>query len=165
MLSSSHHEARVVLYDPALSCLLVGYVAIHECLSLFRLLNVVQCKHRHPLLLTFRVSSASNACRRSAQQLNPTHPLPSFSSTVLVRRAPHHGREAQYVTTLVKALSQRYPQSVYYTMRAFLLERREQGDRGSVASNPDSNKLPKAMSVRLPGGGTVSGGGVCGEWG
>lgn len=73
-----------------------------------------------------------------------------------VPRTPHPSyREAQYVTTLVKALSQRYPQSVYYTMRAFLLERREQPDRG-VPSNTDSNKLPKAMSVRLPGGGTVS---------
>lgn len=63
------------------------------------------------------------------------------------------------MTTLVKALSQRYPQSVYYTMRAFLLERREQGDRGSVSSTTDANKLPKAMPVRLPGGGTVSGDG------
>lgn len=61
------------------------------------------------------------------------------------------------MTTLVKALSQKYPQSVYYTMRAFLLERREQPDRGGSSANAaDSNKLPKAMSVRLPSGGTVS---------
>ncbi|CAM9687794.1 unnamed protein product, partial [Hapterophycus canaliculatus] len=64
-------------------------------------------------------------------------------------------REAQYVTTLVKALSQRYPQSVYYTMRAFLLERREQPDRGISSAAADSTKLPKAMSVRLPGGGSM----------
>lgn len=64
-------------------------------------------------------------------------------------------REAQYVTSLVKALSQKYPQSVYFTMRAFLLERREQPDRG-VASPMESNKLSKATAVRLPTGGTVS---------
>ena len=60
------------------------------------------------------------------------------------------------MTTLVKALSQRYPQSVYYTMRAFLLERREQPDRGGAsAANADPNKLSKATVVRLPAGGTV----------
>lgn len=80
----------------------------------------------------------------------------TLSAPVIYPPTPHR-REAQYVTTLVKALSQRYPQSVYYTMRAFLLERREQPDRGSSASNvTDSNKLPKPMSLRLPGGSTVS---------
>lgn len=59
-----------------------------------------------------------------------------------------------YVQTLVKALSQKYPQSVYYTMRAFLLERREQPDR--VQAGSETSKLSKAVSVRLPNGTTVS---------
>lgn len=80
---------------------------------------------------------------------DPTHtPNPAFN------------REAMYVTTLVKALSQKYPQSVYYTMRAFLLERREQPDRGvaggSGGAGVDSTKLSKATSVRLPNGQMVS---------
>lgn len=89
-----------------------------------------------------RVEHLGNHQQRESRYLPPPYDMPLH-------------REAQYVTTLVKALSQRYPQSVYYTMRAFLLERREQPDRG-VSSNADSNKLPKAISVRLPGGGTVS---------
>lgn len=64
------------------------------------------------------------------------------------------------MTTLVRALSQKYPQSVYYTMRAFLLERREHPDRGGGSGASDSNKLAKATTVRLPAGGTVR---LCGE--
>ena len=58
------------------------------------------------------------------------------------------------MTILVKALSQKYPQSVYYTLRAFLLEKREQPDRSSAGA-VDSNKLAKATTVRLSTGGTV----------
>lgn len=134
--------------------------------SLSRLLSVVLTHASSLYSLNFKspwMEYLKNEC--SATQPNRQSSSSSFSTSapVFVSPCPQYDREAQYVTTLVKALSQRYPQSVYYTMRAFLLERREQGDRGGVSSNADTNKLPKAMSVRLPGGGTVSGdGGGCG---